>query len=395
MVGFQLWREFKLSIAEILAVFPEWKIIFFDKEILIIKFVKISDIKINEMILSKINHLWWTIKIFKIYETIENNSISDSVWKTILNIGEKHEWKFQYWISVFWEKLNLKSVLINTKKLLKNNLVSSRFINKDFKNLSSSQIIWEKLIIKNTDFNIISTPGKIFFWTSIWVQDIVNYSKRDWQKNRDMNVWMLPPKLAQIMINLSGGNLIYDPFVWLGTILIESVLMWNTEVFWSDLSDRMVEISTNNIDSLNEKNIKINIFKQNAKYISEIDILNTNNIDSIVTEWYLGEIMMTHKNISPERIEKQKISLLDLYEWFFSWLTKLQFKWNIVISFPFWEIRWKYFYFSEIYDTITKYCNIQKLFPIGFELNETKSWSLFYKRDKQLVGREIFCLKIK
>jgi tRNA G10 N-methylase Trm11 len=34
---------------------------------------------------------------------------------------------------------------------------------------------------------------------------------------------MLPPKLSQIMINLSGGDVIYDPFVGLGTVLIEAV----------------------------------------------------------------------------------------------------------------------------------------------------------------------------
>jgi hypothetical protein len=104
---------------------------------------------------------------------------------------------------------------------------------------------------------------------------------------------------------------------------------------------------------------------------------------------------MTQKNISPERIEKQKKSLLDLYEWFFSGLNKLEFKWNIVISFPFWEIKSKYFYFNEIYDTIKKYCIIQKLFPTDIELYETKSWSLLYKRDNQLVWREIFKMKIK
>jgi len=46
-----------------------------------------------------------------------------------------------------------------------------------------------------------------------------------------MNIGMLPPKLAQMMINLSLGNTIYDPFVGLGTVLIESVHMGNNRVF--------------------------------------------------------------------------------------------------------------------------------------------------------------------
>jgi hypothetical protein len=105
--------------------------------------------------------------------------------------------------------------------------------------------------------------------------------------------------------------------------------------------------------------------------------------------------VMTKKNISVERIDKQKEKLKKLYEWFFSWLSDIKFKWNIVISFPFWEIRWKYFYFNEIYDTISKYSKVCKLLPNDIDLLETKSWSLLYKRSNQLVWREIFKLQIK
>ncbi|MGB2111367.1 MAG: hypothetical protein ACPHY8_06160 [Patescibacteria group bacterium] len=57
---------------------------------------------------------------------------------------------------------------------------------------------------KNTDFNYINTGENIYFGASIWVQDIYAYSKRDYSKDRDMQVGMLPPKLSQMMINLSG-----------------------------------------------------------------------------------------------------------------------------------------------------------------------------------------------
>ena len=146
-----------------------------------------------------------------------------------------------------------------------------------------------------------------------------------------------------------------------------------------------------------KKNIKL----QNAKYISEVDFLEKNNAVKIVTEWYLWEIM-TQKNISIERIEKQKKSLLDLYQWFFEWLSKKEFLWDIIISFPFWEIQsvsalwgWKYYYFEEVYLLLNKYCNIQPLFPTSFDLETTKSWSLLYKREKQLVWREVFKLLMK
>lgn len=384
MFAFQLWREFKLSIAEIYTVFPEWKTVYFDNNILIM------DNLLIDKIINKSNFLWWTIKIIEIIENWTNLNIS----KFILDKALKKDWKFKYSINVFWKSINLKKALNDTKNLLKNNEISSRFVNKDFKNLSSSQIIWEKLIKNNSDFNIVNWNNIDYIWISIWVQNIDSYSKRDWQKDRDMQTWMLPPKLAQILINLSWWKIIYDPFVWLWTVLIESVLMWNKNVYWSDLSARMVEISKNNILWLNHKIEKIEIFEQNAKYISEVEFLWKNIIDSIVSEWYLWEIM-TQKNISLDRIIKQKESLLKIYEWFFSWLKNIKYNWNIVICFPFWEINWKYFYFNEIYDLLNKYCNILKYFPDDSELKETKVWSLLYKRDKQLVWREIFKLKIK
>ena len=380
MYGFQLWREYKLSIAELLIIFSEWKTIYFDKQVLILDWIN------KDNILKILPRLWWTIKVFNVEEIKE-----EEIYNKILLEAKKNEWKFKYWLSLFFSSTwYIKNILNKTKKTLKENNISSRFVNKDFKNLSSAQILWEKLIQKKSDFNFIKSEEKIFFWTSIWIQDINEYSKRDFQKERDMQTWMLPPKLAQIMINLSEWKNVYDPFVWLWTILIESIITWNNEVYWSDLSEKMVKNTINNIKKFSWINSKIE--KLNAKFIEESEFLK--KADVIVTEWYLWEIM-TQSNISHERIEKQKESLIKIYEPFFAWLKKANFKWNIVISFPFWELKWKIFYFTNIYDIIKMYCNIQKIFPTDFSLSETRLWSLLYKREKQLVGREIFKLKIK
>ncbi len=380
-IGFQLWREYKLSVAEILAVFPMWKTVFLSNDFLIIKGVE------KENIIKKADKLWWTIKIVEIINY-------DDILKDWLD----NEWKFKYWISIFWEKRNLKKILLEQKKIFKAKWVSSRFINKDFKNLSSAQILWEKLLKSWWDYSIIYTNDNQFVWKTIWVQDIDNYSKRDWQKDRDMQIWMLPPKLCQIMINLSWWKNIYDPFVWLWTVLIESILMWNKNVYGSDLNTKMVENTINNInDFIKTNNLNLDdlkIIKLNSKFINESEILLEKKVDSIVSEWYLWEVM-TQKNINIERINKQKISLLELYNKFFEWLKDIKYKWNLVICFPFWEIKWKKIFFEEIYNILNKYCIIENLFPNNYIITTTSSWSLLYKRTKQLVWREIFKLKIK
>ena len=387
MIWFQLGREYKLSIAEILAVFPKWKTVYLSKDFLILENIK------NKDALNNANKLWWTIKIVEIFNSTTNNN-----WiSNITDIALESEWKFKYWLSIFWHKKNLREILIKQKKELKWNNISSRFINKDFKNLSSAQIIAEKLINKTTDFNYIYTNNNVYFWRSIWIQDINAYSKRDYSKDRDMQTGMLPPKLCQMMINLSGWNIIYDPFVWLWTVLIEALLIWAKEVYGSDISDKMVEVSSSNLKNFKKSSNIDTVYqieKLNSKFIEESGILRDEKIDSIVTEWYLWEIM-TRKNICIDRIDKQKKSLLELYERFFKWLKKIKYKGNLVICFPFWEMNWKYIYFSEIYSLLWKFCDIERLFPKWYEVETTKSGSLLYKRDKQLVWREIFKLKIK
>lgn len=380
MIWFQLGREYKLSVAEIMTVFPEWKTVYLSKDFLILDNID------KELVLTKANTLWWTIKIVEISEF------------EIYDKAEFHEWKFKYWLSIFWERKNLKEIVMKLKKEFKSNKISSRFVNKDFKNLTSAQIIWEKLVQSNSDFSYIYDWEKLYKWVSIWVQNIYEYSKRDWQKDRDMQTWMLPPKLCQMMINISWWKTIYDPFVWLWTVLIESILIWNKEVYWSDLSEIMVENTINNITwFINSNWIKLDnfeIIKLNSKFIEESQILQNKKIDSIVTEWYLWEVM-TQKNISQERINKQKESLISLYERFFEWLKQVNYKWNLVICFPFWEMKGKYIYFNDIYNTIKKYCIVENIYPTDFEIETTLMWSLLYKREKQLVWREIFKLKMK
>jgi len=185
MIWFALWREHKLSIAEILAVFPEWRTVYFSNDILILDWIN------KDVALKKANSLWWTIKIIEIIDT------------DIIDDALKSEWKFKYWLSTFWDKKNLKEILNTTKKILKENDISSRFVNKDFTNLSSAQILWEKLVQSSTDYNFIFDFDNKYIWKTIWIQDIYNYSKRDFNKDRDMQTGMLPPKLCQMMINLS------------------------------------------------------------------------------------------------------------------------------------------------------------------------------------------------
>ncbi|MCH2189214.1 hypothetical protein MK079_05310 [Candidatus Gracilibacteria bacterium] len=269
MFAFQLGREFKLSLAEIYALFPSAERVFESEQICILNKISKQDI------LDTAHKIGGTIKIIEVVSETD-------IQKCIVSQAIESEGKFHYGFSIFGNTKspqtpfvkggegNLKKELLHIKKSLKKENISSRFVNKDFKNLSSAQIIGEKLVEKKTDFNIIFTPlldkeglGVVYLGKTIWIQDIESYSQRDWSKGRDMQVGMLPPKLSQMMINIAstnkfpspsgggvrGGGSIYDPFIGLGTVLIESLHMGNKRIYGSDLSDAMVSTSRENIQT--------------------------------------------------------------------------------------------------------------------------------------------------
>jgi len=84
MIWFILGREYKLSISEILTVFPKGKTVYFAKDILILESIETSEV------INKASNLWWTIKI------IEISNID------IVDIALESEWKFKYWINIYW-----------------------------------------------------------------------------------------------------------------------------------------------------------------------------------------------------------------------------------------------------------------------------------------------------
>ncbi len=383
MYAFQLWREYKLSIAEIYALFPTAIHIFVDDRFCIL------DIASSQEIIQKASRMWGVIKIIEIEKNMSDIS------ELIIQNAQEHEWKFRYGLSIFgsW---NLKKILMDQKRSLKSAWISGRFINKNFENLSSAQIIGEDLVTRLSDFTIIEADKKTYVWKTMWVQDIDAYSKRDYGKTRDMLVGMLPPKLAQIMINISGWSKIYDPFCWLWTILIESILMQNVEVYGSDISPENTEKTKKNINYARksfDNSIKTaDASVLDATWISSSPYLK--KADSIVTEGYLGQAFLPH-SVTLWKITEEKKQLLEMYKKFFIWLQKANFRKPLVISFPFWEIQGKYYYFSEIYDIIKQYGKTLPLLPRMDDIKHTKSWSLLYKRPGQVVGREIFKIKIR
>ncbi len=241
----------------------------------------------DEEIINLQNKLGWTIKISKKVED-ENSDSLQSLINNLLAVSKKNkEWKLRIWINSFTKRVQVKKLLMWAKREIK----SIRFLNNNFKNIES--IVTKKQILDKNwiELNIIEIDTNILVSKTISVQDIESYSERDFQKpKRDARVWMLPPKLAQILINLSWAkDSIWDPFCGLWVIPIEAHLMWLTKIVYSDLHQEMVESTQKNLEWLKDHHLYKNDSLDIAYESFVNDVCNFKNVEvsTVVSEWYL------------------------------------------------------------------------------------------------------------
>jgi len=337
-----------------------------------------------------------TIKIIKITDQIDTkedlvpneNDIKKKIEKIITENFQNSSGKIPFSLCVLSIKnlrlINIKNLLNFSKKILKSLGFNSRFVNKDKKNPKPSTIYKAKVIEKGLDICLIRGQKAFFIGRTITIQDINSYSKRDYDKpKRDAQIGMLPPKLAQTMINLAGkSQTIYDPFCGTGTILMEGLLM-SKDVVGSDINERMIDYSKHNCTWLEKefgtKN-KFKIFKKDARFIKNNDLKE--KIDTIVTEGYLGPALS--KSPHPITIEKNFRELANLH---LNWLKNinqfLNHKGKIVMCLTAYKT-------SKKIEFLPMFREILKL--SGFE----EKASYLYDRPGQIVLRQIKVLeKIK
>jgi tRNA G10 N-methylase Trm11 len=192
--------------------------------------------------------------------------------------------------------------------------------------LNAAQVIFHKLTTEPNAELIVQKTGNEFTLTrTIAIQDIASYEVRDTSRPaRDAKVGMLPPKLAQIMINLAlpetlpDNHAIYDPFCGMGTILQEAYLM-GMHVYGSDESDRMIEASQKNLDHI-ERNFPVDKSLRPQVFLHDVREKNISGIPTgkhltVITEPYLGA-PQTHP-LSPTEAQDFAKTVRPLYRTFF------------------------------------------------------------------------------
>ncbi len=192
--------------------------------------------------------------------------------------------------------------------------------------LNAAQVIFHKLTAQPNAELIIQKTGNDFTLTrTIAIQDIGSYELRDTSRPvRDAKIGMLPPKLAQIMINLAlpetlpDNHAIYDPFCGMGTVLQEAYLM-GIKAYGSDESDRMIFASEKNLNHIEQrfsvnKTLRPELFIHNVRSKTIKDIPTEKHL-TIITEPYLGA-PQTHA-LSPTEAQDFAKTVRPLYRTFF------------------------------------------------------------------------------
>lgn len=272
------------------------------------------------------------------------------------------------------EALKLKKILVRHGR-------SVRVVENKDATLSTATSLHNGLSGKNPrKVELIKVENEWF--RVIGVQDIEAYARRDQARPaRDAKVGMLPPKLAQILINLCGllepGARILDPFCGTGVVLQEALLM-GYRVYGTDISERMVAYSEKNLNYFNFKDYKV----ENGDATS---FTWEQPIDAVACEGYLGRPFAKIPTEMELKGQKQECGAI-LRGFLKNLASQIKSGTPVVIAAPAWLRENGDYSRLDIIDEIE---------DMGYNVNNKTREGLLYRREGQVVARDILILRKK
>ena len=275
------------------------------------------------------------------------------------------------------------------KQKLKKSGVSLRLIPNNEPAHNTAVSHHNKLGLSNNKVELLvvrGRNGKVIVAESTGAQNITAYTKRDQERpKRDTFVGMLPPKLAQIMINLAHpkpNSRILDPFCGTGVVLQEAALQ-GFSVYGTDLSEKMIRYSKDNLDWLTSTHHVTFAFD-----LHEGDAMNTSwqqPIDAVVGESYLGQPFSAPP--SPAKLAEVRKNCNYIITSFLKNISsQIESGTSLCIAIPAWK---------DVHGRFNHLPLVDKLDELGFSPYEFKNISakdLLYFREDQVVARELLVL---
>lgn len=315
---------------------------------------------------------------------------------------------------------------LRLKKAIRNTGRSVRLIPNNDAALNTAQVMhnhltgangWELVFVRDGQQTIVAQ--------SVKVQDITSYTRRDrLRPRRDARVGMLPPKLAQIIINLAVGQLpeesrqsvcefpadfpipavhydgvtILDPFCGTGVILQEAVVM-GYDVAGSDIDPRMVEYTKQNLTWLMTK--PEGTLTKAAGKVTATDSLALPLVVAdatshkweprpsvVASETYLGRPFTTQPTAELLSQTMGECNLI-IKKFLRNLHVQLQPGNRLCVAVPAWQYKPRQFRHLPLVDSLGE---------MGYnrvKFERVSDDQLIYYRDDQIVARELLVLTVK
>ena len=249
--------------------------------------------------------------------------------------------------------------------------------------LSAAQVKFNGLIQQGFELLIVINKQEMVVALTTQLQDIDGYAARDYGRpSRSAKVGMLPPKLAQIIINTTTAPLVYDPFCGTGVVLQEALLL-GRQAAGSDNAEAMVAATTENLAWL--QRLRPELPDGTVTVADARKVKLPQSPLAIVSEGYLGPNLS--KAPTPQRLQELQAELGQLYiDCLHHWHSQLPAGAEISITAPVW--------YSETGPQDTGI--IDRLPDLGYTLvsfRHARSASLVYRRSGQSVGRQLLILR--
>lgn len=314
-----------------------------------------------------------------------------------VQLADMPERKIHFGVSLYGLHVSIKQLQKSTfaiKKALRASGKSVRVIPNKHLALSSAQVYHNNIVNENGAEIVIcrASDGRLYIGKTVSVQDIDGYAGRDQNRpKRDARVGMLPPKLAQIIVNLATPRLdssynqpptVLDPFCGTGVLLQEALLMGYT-AYGSDLEPRMVDFSEQNLAWLDKSYgpLRSTFRLQHADATTHTW---SAPLDAVAAEGFLGKPLRN----APAAKEQRAITAEadDIFRRFLQNLaTQTPSGFRACIAVPAWHTE----------SSIKHLETLESLTDLGYNrvsFVHVGDSELIYHRKDQVVGRELVVL---
>lgn len=289
-------------------------------------------------------------------------------------------------LSVSPQALNASGLKL--KKVVRSRGHSMRFIPNQTQILNAAQVLHNHLTgPSGLEFVLVRDSSNTIVAKTIAIQDITSYTLRDrGRPKRDARVGMLPPKLAQIIINLAvsskDSGWVLDPFCGSGVIPQEALLM-SFSAYATDIEPRMVDYTKVNLEWLENK------YKQNKP--TKFDVGDATSfkwaklIDFVASETYLGRPLTAIPN--SELLAKTVSECNTILKKFLQNInSQLEPGTRLCLAMPAWQVSQGRFKHLPLIDQLS---------DLGYNrvsFKQVRSEDLLYYRENQIVARELLVL---